>query len=438
MSAFILDIILRFLVIGLLVAANAFFVVSEISLINVRKTRIQQLGKEGNKAANMILREIKDIVKVIAAVQLGITVSSLGLGWIGEATLAGLFYPAFGFLPPMGQLITAHSISAALAFIAITILHLEFGELIPKSLALQYSETVAFIVARPLNVILKLFSPFIMFLNSLGDRILGLFKVPPAKGVHFVHSTEELDMLVNASYQEGILNETERDMLHNVFKFSDLIARQIMIPRPDIVAIPENITLEELTKFVYEHQFTRYPVYREDLDHLIGIVHIKDVIPYIKTEEEFTLSGIMRKVMLVPETLTIDKLLLEFKRRKSQMSIVIDEFGSTSGIVTLEDVLEEIFGDVQDEFDTEEADVKVLSENEFLINAMLRIDEVNELFNIDIKEEEIETIGGFVLKELGRIAKVGDQVKFDNLFFRVDSVDGARITRLKIQITDNK
>jgi Hemolysins and related proteins containing CBS domains len=270
----------------------------------------------------------------------------------------------------------------------ITILHVEFGELIPKSIALQYPEYLSLIVARPMNLALKIFSPFIAFLNGLGTFILGLFKIQPARGIHLVHSIEELDMLVSASFQEGILNETEREMLHNVFKFSDLITRQIMIPRPDMICIPMDISLEELIDFVQEHQFTRYPVFENDLDHIIGIVHIKDVIPFIEKKETFVLSNIIRKVMLVPETLTIDKLLIEFKRYRSQMAIVIDEFGGSSGLVTLEDVLEEIFGDVQDEFDTEEADVKVISDNEFLINAMLRIDEVNELFNLELPRKK--------------------------------------------------
>ncbi|MDD3012248.1 MAG: hemolysin family protein [Candidatus Gastranaerophilales bacterium] len=432
MFEFWTSILLRLFVIGLLVFANAFFVVSEFALVSVRKTRIQQLSKEGNETAQLVSTELTNIPKFIAAVQLGVTISSLGLGWVGESTLASLFYPLFKFLPETGQLITTHTIAAGIAFILITILHVEFGELVPKSIALQYPENSSLIVAKPMKFILKIFSPFIIFLNGLGTVILGLLKIQPAKGIHLVHSIEELDMLVSASYQEGILNETEREMLHNVFKFSDLITRQIMIPRPDMLCIPVDISLEDLIAFVQEHQFTRYPVFENDQDHIIGIVHIKDVIPFIETKDAFILADIIRKVMIVPETLTIDKLLIEFKRYRNQMAIVIDEFGGTSGLVTLEDVLEEIFGDVQDEFDVEEADVKVISDNEFLINAMLRIDEVNELFNLDVKEEEIETIGGLVLKELGRIAQINDSIDIDKYNFTVDSVEGLRITKLRV------
>ncbi|EKE02741.1 MAG: hypothetical protein ACD_20C00337G0012 [uncultured bacterium] len=433
MPDFLLDIFFRLFVIGLLLFANAFFVVSEYALVNVRKTRIQQLVKEKNTTAQIISEELANIPKFIAAVQVGVTVASIGLGWVGQLTFAELFYPLLAFLPQVGQVVTTHTIAALFAFIIITTLQIIFSELIPKAIALQYPETTSFIIARPMKLLAIIFSPFILFLNNTANSILKLLNIPPAKGVHLVHSTEELDMLINASYQEGVLNETERDMLHNVFKFSDLIARQIMVPRPDVVSIPLDIHLNELMKFVYEHQFTRYPVYENDLDNVLGIIHIKDVIPYIEAKEEFALSKIIRKVMLVPETLTIDKLLLDFKRRHSQMAVVIDEFGGTSGIVTLEDVLEEIFGDVQDEFDIEEADVKVMSENEYIVNAMLRIDEVNEIFDINLEEEEIETIGGFILKELGRVATVGDQVRVDDYIFIVENVEGARITKLKIQ-----
>jgi CBS domain containing-hemolysin-like protein len=434
MPEFLADILFRFIVIGLLIFANAFFVASEFALVNIRKTRIQQLVKEGNTTAQIISDELNNMARFIAAVQLGVTATSIGLGWVGESTIASLFYPLFNFLPQVGQFVTTHTISAIVAFLLITLLQIEFGELIPKAIALQYPENVSFIIARPMSYLGKLFSPFIFLLNSVRDSLLSIFKIPKPKGVHLVHSSEELDMLVSASYKEGILNATERDMLHNVFKFSDLIARQIMIPRPDVIAIPSNISLEELTQFMNEHQFTRYPVYENDLDHIIGIIHIKDIVPFIGAKEKFSIPKIIRKVMLIPETLTIDKLLLEFKKNRSQMTIVVDEFGATSGIVTLEDVLEEIFGDVQDEFDTEEADVKVISDEEFIINAMLRIDEINEIFNLNISEEEIETIGGLVLKELGRIANVGDEITIDDFTFIVESVEGARIIKLKILV----
>lgn len=427
------EILIRLLIISILIFANAFFVSSEFAFVRVRRTRLLQLAREGNKTASILNYEIDNIAKFIAAVQLGVTMSSLALGWVGEATLASLLYPIFNFIPEIGRLITTHTVSGALAFILITTLHVVLGELTPKSIALQYPEKTALFVARPMLFITKLFSPIVLVLNNLGTIFLNLFKVPPATGIHLVHSAEELDMLINASYQEGILTSTERDILHNVFKFSDLIARKIMIPRPDVISIPQDISINDLIELITEHQFTRYPVYQDDLDHILGIVHMKDIIPFIEQKENFELDKIIRSPILVPETLTIDKLLIQFKKSKSQMAIIIDEFGGTSGIVTLEDVLEEVFGEVHDEFDVEEPDVKILSENEFIINAMMRIDKINELFNTDIQEEEIETIGGVVLKALGRVANPGDTINIQGYSFKVEKVDGPRITSLKLK-----
>ena len=243
-------------------------------------------------------------------------------------------------------------------------------------------------------------------------------------------------MLVNASYNGGVLNETEKEMLHNVFKFSDLTAKQVMIPRTDMVCIPIDMPMEELNKLAAESQYTRYPVYEEDIDHITGLVHVKDLYSLSIKDEVCPIAKIQREVLMVPETITMDNLVLEFKKRKGQMAIVIDEFGGTSGLITLEDVLEEIFGEVQDEFDEEEeCDIKEVAPNTYLANSMMRLDEFAEFFQIDEKEiddEDIDTIGGLVVKLLGRLAEVNDTVTFNNLTFVVKEVDGARITKLEI------
>ena len=262
--------------------------------------------------------------------------------------------------------------------------------------------------------------------------------IPHSHKGSLVHSTEELDMLVNASYDGGVLNETEKDMLHNVFKFSDLTAKQVMVPRTDMVCIPVDIPMEELNKLAAENQYTRYPVYEEDIDHIIGLVHVKDLYSLSIKDEICPVSKILREVLLVPETITMDNLVLEFKKRKGQMAIVVDEFGGTSGLVTLEDVIEEIFGDVQDEFDEEEPeeeDIKEVAPNTYIANSMMRLDEFAEFFQINEKEiddDDIDTIGGLVVKLLGHIAEVNDTATLNNLTFVVKEVDGARITKLEI------
>ena len=232
------------------------------------------------------------------------------------------------------------------------------------------------------------------------------------------------------------MNETEKDILHNVFKFSDLTAKQVMIPRTDMVCIPNDMALEDLNKLAAESQYTRYPVYDEDIDHITGLIHVKDLYSLSIKDEVCPIAKLQRDIMLVPETITMDNLVLEFKKRKSQMAIVVDEFGGTSGLITLEDVLEEIFGEVQDEFDEEEEiDIKEIEENKYEANAMLRLDELAEFFQLDedsIDDEDIDTVGGLVVKLLGRLAEVNDTVTFDDLTFIVKEIDGARITKLEI------
>lgn len=430
--------IFNLFLIAFLLFSNGFFVASEFAMVKVRKTRIEQLVNEGNFSAKIALEALKDLDKFIASVQLGVTISSIGLGWVGEGTLARIIEPLFVFLPGIGKNIATHTVSVSIAFALITFFHVVLGELIPKSIALEYTEKTALLVARPMQVLTFFFNPFIWLLNGFGNFVLKVLNIPHSHKGSLVHSTEELDMLVNASYDGGVLNETEKDMLHNVFKFSDLTAKQVMIPRTDMICIPIDMPLEELNKLAAENQYTRYPVYEDDIDHIIGLVHVKDLYSLAIKDEVCPISKILRDVLLVPETITMDNLVLEFKKRKGQMAIVVDEFGGTSGLVTLEDVIEEIFGDVQDEFDEEEEvtdEIKEVAPNTYIANSMMRLDEFAEFFQINEKEiddDDIDTIGGLVIKLLGRIAEVNDTVTFNNITFVVKEVDGARITKLEI------
>lgn len=430
------SIVFNLFVIAFLLFSNGFFVASEFAMVKVRKTRIEQLVNEGNFNAKIALEALKDLDKFIAAVQLGVTISSIGLGWVGEGTLAKIIEPLFIFLPGISKTVATHTVSVSIAFALITFFHVVIGELIPKSIALEYTEKTALWVARPMQILTFFFNPFIWLLNGFGNLVLKILNIPHSHKGSLVHSTEELDMLVNASYDGGVLNETEKEMLHNVFKFSDLTAKQVMIPRTDMVCIPIDMPLEELNRMAAENQYTRYPVYEEDIDHIIGLVHVKDLYSLSINDETCPIEKIQREILMVPETITMDNLVLEFKKRKGQMAIVVDEFGGTSGLITLEDVLEEIFGEVQDEFDEEEeCDIKEIAPNTYLANSMIRVDEFAEFFNIDEKEiddEDIDTIGGLVVKLLGRLAEVNDTVSLHDLTFVVKEVDGARITKLEI------
>lgn len=429
-----ISLILNLFIITFLLLLNGFFVAAEFALVGVRKTRIVQLSNEGNFDAKLALDAVKNIDRYIAAVQLGITISSLGIGWVGESTIARLIHPLFGFLPDSFESFTTHTVAITIAFALITVLHVVIGELMPKSIALQFPEGTTLFVAKPMYVVTRLFAPMIFLLNGLGNILLRMCRIEPASGHHMVHSTEELNMLIDASYKGGVLNEKETEMLQNVFKFSDLTAEQIMIPRPDMVCIPLDISQENLSKILIENQYTRYPVYGSDLDHIVGFLHIKDIYPIIAEHKKIELSSILREAFFIPETMTIDNLAVEFQKRSFQMAIVVDEFGGTSGLVTLEDVLEEIFGEVQDEFDEEEKDVKQTGENVYEICGKMRTDEFNEYFNVSLDDDEdVKTIGGYFVKKLGRIAKENDEVSDEFFTYRVVKTDSARVLKLRIE-----
>ena len=427
-------IIVNLLVIVLLLFANGFFVASEFALVSVRQTRMQQLANEGNKTAQIATKALKTLDRYIAATQLGITIASIGLGWVGEATLAKLIHPLFDFLPYVSNTIATHSIATLIAFVLVTFLHVVIGELMPKSIALQFPEKTTLIIARPLVGVANILSPFIYILNGFGNWMLKLMNIPSAQAHHSVHTEEELDMIIDESYKCGVLNETESFLLKNSLKFTDLTAKQVMVPRCNIVALSVDINQEEYAKIVLENQYTRYPVYSEKFDNIIGILHVKDLYSCKLKNEEIQIKDILRPPLFVTETATTDSLLKDFKKNKTEIAVVIDEFGGVSGIVTLEDVLEEIFGEVQDEFDDEETNIKQVAENKYIANGLYRIEDFFEYFNLKQPSEfDVETIGGYIQKLLCRLAKINDEVQIENLKLRVVELKDRRIKKIFIE-----
>ncbi len=413
---------------------NGFFVAAEFAFVGVRKTRIQQLSNEGNFDAKLAMDGIKNLDRYIAAVQLGITISSLGIGWVGESTLARLIHPIFQFLPSQMDTIATHTVSVTIAFILITVLHVVIGELMPKSIALQYPDKTTLFVAKPMFVITRLFAPMIAILNGLGNFLLKLCRIEPANSHHMVHSTEELNMLIDASCKGGVLNEKEAEILQNVFKFSDLTAGQIMIPRPDMVCIPSDASIEEINNIIIENQYTRYPVYEGSIDNIQGLIHIKDIYPLLVKNKEFSIPSLLREAFFIPETMPVDKLALEFQKHKSQMAIVVDEFGGTSGLVTHEDVMEEILGEVQDEFDDdEEAEIKQLGNGIYEICGKVRLDEFCDFFEINLSDDDINTVGGYIIKNLGRIAEENDTIEDEFFKYCVTQTDSGRILKIRAE-----
>lgn len=427
-------IILNLFIILLLLLANAFFVASEFALVSVRQTRIQQLANEGNKTADVTLKALSSLDRYIAATQLGITIASLGLGWVGESTLATIIHPLFEFLPNISGSVATHSIAAIIAFTLITFMHVVIGELMPKSIALQFPEKTTLVITRPLVTVANILAPFIFLLNGFGNWMLKLINIEPAQQHHSVHSEEELDMIIDESFKGGVLNETESFLLKNSLKFTDLTAKQVMIPRCNMIAIPIDINEEDYAKLVLENQYTRYPVYAENLDNIIGILHVKDLYSCLLQNQKISIKEVLRQPLLVPETMTTDNLLEEFKKNKTEIAIVIDEFGGVSGIVTMEDILEEVFGSVQDEFDEEETDIKKIDENKFIVNGLFRFEEFSEYFGLNQEEDEdVETIGGLVQKLLCRLAKINDEVEIENLKLRVIELKDRRIKKVLVE-----
>lgn len=424
-------IIANWMIVFLLLFVNGFFVAAEFAIVRARKTKIEQLTKDGNVDAKLALKALEDMNFFIAAVQVGVTIASIGIGWFGSPTVEKMMSHILNYFPANPYL--AHTVTAIVAFIVVTFLHVVIGEQVPKCIALQYPERISLYVARPMDLFMTISKPFVWILNKSCNGILRMLRVPISTA-RVVHTIEDLDLLVDSSYDEGVLNETEKDMLHNMFNFSDLTAREVMIPRTDMICVPVDMPLEEVNKVACENQYTRYPVYDGDIDHIIGLIHVKDLYSLSLKDEICPLEKIKRNIMLIPETMTMDNLVREFKKNKSQMAVVVDEFGGTSGIITLEDVMEEIFGDVQDEFDEEaETDIKEIKPNNYIVNAMMRIDEFAEYFDIpeeDLENEDFDTIAGLVVKELGRIAQIDDFVKYGEFTFTVKEVDGARITKL--------
>lgn len=431
-------ILINLIVILFLLLANGFFVASEFALVSVRQTRIQQLANEGNSTAKITILALSELDKYIAATQLGITIASIGLGWVGEATLAKIIHPLFDFLPFVSNTLATHTTAIVIAFALITFMHVVIGELMPKSIALQYPEKTTLAVIKSLVVVAKLFAPFIYILNGFGNKLLKLLNIPSPNPNQAVHTEEELNMIIDASFKNGVLNETENHILKNTLKFADLTAKQIMVPRCDVVSLEININQSELEEIVFQDNYSRFPVYEENIDNIKGILYVKDLYALKMKNEEFVIAKILRKPLLIPETLTTDVILQEFRKSKTEIAVVIDEFGGMSGIITLEDVLEEIFKDVQDEHGDDEKNIKQVAHDKYIADGFLRLDEFFDYFNIKYDETDVETLCGLVQKQLGRLAKKGDEIIVGGLNIKVLELKGRRVYKFLIESRSNK
>jgi CBS domain containing-hemolysin-like protein len=423
-----MDVGFRLLAVLALVVGNGFFVAAEFSLVTVRKTRIDQLIAEGSRMARPVRRALDHPTNFIAATQLGITMASLGLGWVGEPAMAPLIEPAFSSLPPMISAATAHTVAVAIAFAVITALHIVLGELVPKTIALQRAEQTAMLVVKPAELFQRALSPFIKVLNGAGRAVLNLFGFREPTGHGLVHSEEELKMLVTASQEAGVLEEDEEQMLHRVFHFSEYTAAQMMVPRTEMAAVPADAPLQDIVDLVVRGR------HREEVDDVVGILLGTDVVRALASgSHNFSAAAIAREALTVPETMKADELLRQMRRHKTHQAIVIDEYGGTAGLVTFERVMERIVGQLGGDFGTPGRQITQLPDGSAEVDGLALVSDINEQFGLEIDEETYSTIGGYMLGNLGRRPSIDDTVEVGGRTLTVVALDGLRVARVRIK-----
>jgi CBS domain containing-hemolysin-like protein len=416
---------LLLLAVAALILLNAYFVAAEYALVTARRTRLQELANEGSRRARLVLSITADPPRFIAAMQLGVTAASLAIGALGEPVLHRVF-----------DSVLASVLAWVFAYLILTFLHVVIGELMPKGLALAYSERVALAVAAPVRGFFVLFKPLIWVLQRSSDAGMRALGLEPPSGEMSVLSEAELKMLLSRSSEEGEIEHDEREMLYKVFDFADKEVADVMVPRPEVVALSIDLPPEECLKAAVESPYTRYPVYRESLDDIVGILHIRDLFRATAQAgviENVELEPLLRPSHIVPETKDLAALLHDFRRTKEHMAIVIDEYGAMQGIVTLEDLLEEIVGEIEDEFDLPDESVEQIDEGRIRIHGTYTIDDFNEDFHVALPDDDYNTVGGFVFGQLGHAPHEGDTVEHDGLRFTVVDTDGNRIERLEVE-----
>jgi len=413
-----------------LVLANAFFVAAEFALVGARRTRLDEMARAGDGKARLARRAVQSLDRYISATQLGITLASLGLGWIGEPALAGLIIGGFGWLPATLATVATHGVASIIAFIIITILHIILGELVPKALALLYPETLSTWVAAPLMGFAWIMAWPIAFLNGTANRLLRLMRISPPGEHERLHSPEEIRMLVEQSTEGGSLLKEDARLLEGVFEFSEKTAQEVMTPRTQMVALDSSLTVEEAADEVAVARRSRYPVYTESLDEIVGVVHAKDILTAIRARPHETVRGIMRPPLFVPGTREVEDVLADMKRLKTHLAVVLDEYGGTAGLVTMEDLLEEIVGPIFDEYDPQ--DRPGTADGAARLDGALPITEFNSQHDATLDDTDYTTIGGYVFGQLGRLPRPGDRVTVGPHTFEVVEMDGRRVRSLRL------
>jgi CBS domain containing-hemolysin-like protein len=413
-----------------LVALNAFFVAAEFALVGARRTRLEEMAQRGDRKALLAQRAIRSLDRYISATQLGITLSSLGLGWIGEPALAGLIQGAFSWLPGAFAPIATHGVAVVIAFTIITAMHIVLGELMPKALALLYPEAISAWVAGPLLGFAWVMHLPIAVLNGTANRLLRVFRISPPGEHERLHSPEEIRMLVEQSEEGGSLGKEDARLLEGVFEFSEKTAQEVMTPRTQMVALERVLTVEEAADVVAQARRSRYPVYGESLDDIVGVVHAKDILTAVRQNPGASVGSIMRPPLFVPGTREVEDVLADMKRLKVHLAVVLDEYGGTAGLVTMEDLLEEIVGDIYDEYDRLERPVPSL-EGAPLLDGSTPISDFNAEHDLQLDDTDYTTIGGYLFGQLGRLPRAGDRVTVAKDAFEIVEMDGRRVKSVR-------
>jgi CBS domain containing-hemolysin-like protein len=424
---------LRLFAVAVLVFANAFFVASEFALVTVRKTRMDQLVAEGHRMARTVRRALTHPDKYLAAAQLGITMASLALGWIGEPALAGIIEPAFRSVPEPLRWVSTHSIAFGIAFAAITSLHIVLGEQVPKIVALQYAEPVALYTTAFTELFMRVCWPFISALNWTTNRLLAGFGLNQFSGHSMVHSEEELKMLVTASQEAGVIEEQEEQMLHRVFGFGNLTAAHVMVPRTEMVALAVGADPATIVKTISSSPADVLPLYRTNIDDIVGVVHLRHLVgPLNAAPDSLNLMDFVHEVPSVPLRSPASRLLAQMRRALTHHLIVIDEYGGTAGIVTFDDLMERIAGSAGEREDLKTLRMTTLDDGSAMVDGLMLVTDLNERFGLHVDERVYTTAGGYVLGRIGQRPKVGDRVEVEGRVLRVEALDGARVAWIRL------
>jgi CBS domain containing-hemolysin-like protein len=432
--------LLKLVAIAFLVSANGFFVTSEFALVSVRRARLEARAAAGSKNARAALRLLDNPTIFISAVQLGITLASLALGWIGEPTLAALFAPIASLIASEGRAgYVAHVIAIVIAFSLITFLHIVFGELMPKMVALERAEKIALFCSRPLELFAKTFSAPLWVLNTVGSALGRLIGLKSTLDHAAVYTETELRQLIDVARDSGYLRAEERRLIHRVFEFSDTLVREAMVPRTEMAAIPNDRSLEQITRAFEKFRYSRLAVYRESLDNVIGFIHSKDLMPCQLHPEDFRLEDVLQPPLYLADTARLEDVLRQMQKAKTHFGFVVDEHGGLEGIITLEDLLEEIVGDISDEHDEEvNEQIVPLEENKYVLAGGLAVRDLNRRLKLSLPESEgYTTIAGFLMTEAGHVLKPGDKVNYNGLHFEVDRVERRRVINVRLEVSAN-